>query len=296
MSLGIKSPANKDKWQNTTVLSILSNEKYKGAALLQKRYVEDFLTKKVKPNLGELPQYYIEDAHEAIISPIDWDIVQEEIAHRKSLSGTYSANSVLSSKLICEDCGSYYGSKVWHSNDPYRKIIYRCNKKYANNQKCSTPTLTEDEVKDAFLKAYNKYIGNREQIISDATLLCDVLSDTSSIDSELAELTSKLEETAKEYRLIVAQSSSNPDFQSLEQKTYSKYLKLHDKKEKLSNKKSEICTRKSKLQNYIEGLKSKPRILEEWDNKLWISMIHHCVVHKDKTITFVFRDETQITI
>ncbi|MDK6830051.1 recombinase family protein [Actinomycetaceae bacterium UMB8039B] len=49
--------------------SILSNEKYKGDALLQKTFTTDFLTKKMKVNEGEVPQYYVTGNHEPIIEP-----------------------------------------------------------------------------------------------------------------------------------------------------------------------------------------------------------------------------------
>ena len=56
-------------------MSILQNEKYKGDALLQKKFTVDFLTKKQKVNEGEVPQYYVEGSHPAIISNIDFDMV-----------------------------------------------------------------------------------------------------------------------------------------------------------------------------------------------------------------------------
>src|SRR5574344_1838908 len=60
---GIPTPSGKQKWSQTTVDSILSNEKYKGDALLQKKFTTDFLTKKMKVNEGEVPQYYVEKSH-----------------------------------------------------------------------------------------------------------------------------------------------------------------------------------------------------------------------------------------
>ena len=71
----IPTPGGKEKWSISTVKSILSNEKYKGDALLQKSYTVDFLTKKTKVNEGEIPQYYVEDNHEAIIDPEVFDTV-----------------------------------------------------------------------------------------------------------------------------------------------------------------------------------------------------------------------------
>ena len=49
----IPTPGGKQNWQSATVESILRNEKYKGSALLQKRYTVDFLTKTMKVNEGD---------------------------------------------------------------------------------------------------------------------------------------------------------------------------------------------------------------------------------------------------
>ncbi len=61
---GIPSPGGKDHWNPSNIKSILTNEKYKGDALLQKTFTVDFLTKKKKANEGEIPQYYVKDNHE----------------------------------------------------------------------------------------------------------------------------------------------------------------------------------------------------------------------------------------
>ena len=70
----------------------------------------------MKSNEGEVPQYYIEDSHEAIIDPCEFELVQAEMARRKGLRATYSGNSIFASRIICGDCGSYYGAKTSHSN------------------------------------------------------------------------------------------------------------------------------------------------------------------------------------
>ena len=48
--------------------------------------------------------------------------------------------------------------------------------------------------------------------------------------------------------------------------------------------------------SYINDLREKTLILEQWDTSLWITMIKHCVVHRDDSITFVFRDGEEITV
>ena len=121
---GIPTPSKKQRWQTSTVESILQNEKYKGAALLQKCFTVDFLTKKRKVNEGEVPQYYVEHSHEPIITPEEFDKVQTELARRKRISRQYSGKSIFSSRIVCGDCGSYFGSKVWKSTSKYRRVIW----------------------------------------------------------------------------------------------------------------------------------------------------------------------------
>ena len=117
---------------------------------------------KVKANEGEVPQYYVENSHPAIIEPDEWALVQTEFARRKAMGNTYSGKSVLSAKLVCEDFGSFYGSKVWHSTDKYRRTIWRCNSKFDNEQQCTTPTVDEETVRRAFITAYNQLIWRRD--------------------------------------------------------------------------------------------------------------------------------------
>lgn len=59
---GIPTPRGKSKWQTSTIESILTNEKYKGSAILQKKFTVDFLSKKMKVNEGEVPQYMVSRA------------------------------------------------------------------------------------------------------------------------------------------------------------------------------------------------------------------------------------------
>lgn len=84
MSDGVLSPRGKTAWNSKVIMSILSNEKYKGDALLQKTYIADCISKKSKKNNGELPMYYVENNHPAIIERSMFDRVQEEIARRNS--------------------------------------------------------------------------------------------------------------------------------------------------------------------------------------------------------------------
>ena len=78
----------------------------------RKRFTVNFLTKETKDNEGEMPQYYVEHNHEAIISPQIFDWVQEGIKRRREGKKRYSGVSIFSSKIKCGDCDGWYGAKV----------------------------------------------------------------------------------------------------------------------------------------------------------------------------------------
>ena len=294
----IPTPTGKKRWFPSTVLSILSNEKYKGDALLQKSYTSDFLTKKVKKNNGVLPRYYVENGHVPIILPEDWEIVQEEMAYRRSVGKTYSARTKLSSKLICEDCGGFFGVKIWHATDKYRSIVYRCNNKYEKKKYCKTGHFTETEIQYKFLLAYNEYIGDREIIIRGAEKMCRVLSDTTAMTQKLKQKTEIRDEKAELYRVWISREkeSSPESFRQRKKKLYDDYAVAEREVEAIAQKISEINNRRIKLMSYINDLREKTLILEQWDASLWITMIKHCVVHRDDSITFVFRNGEEITV
>ncbi len=175
---GVPTPARKTNWLRQTVESILRNEKYKGSALLQKRYTVDFLQKRMKVNEGEVPQYYVEHSHPAIIAPEEWERVQLELHRRKDNSRRTLCNGPFAGKLICGDCGEIFGSKVWHSNSKYRRTIWQCNAKFKGDKKCTTPHLYEDDIKALFVVALSKLMVNREALLEDGRLIRCELMDT----------------------------------------------------------------------------------------------------------------------
>lgn len=96
------------RWQDSNIKVVLTNITYTGNLLLQKEYIEDPIGKKPKKNHGELPQYYVENNHEAIIDKTIFDYVQREMARRKEL-GPFANKSLnttcFTGKIKCGICG-----------------------------------------------------------------------------------------------------------------------------------------------------------------------------------------------
>ncbi len=159
----VPTPSGKNcNWSVSTIMSILRNEKYKGDALLQKVYTVDFLNKKVVKNTNVLPQYYVENSHPAIIDEETFDMVQAELAKRGGCSRGRRAKSVFDRKVVCGDCGHFYGQKLWYSDSRERVYVWRCTHKYDTEPNCQTPVVREDGLKSAFLATFNHLLRFRE--------------------------------------------------------------------------------------------------------------------------------------
>ena len=129
---GIPTPTGNDKWRASTVDNIISNEKYKGDALLQKTFTKDFLTKEQKKNEGELPQYYVKGGHPAIVEPALFDYVQELVKQREESVNHYSGQNPFSCKMICGVCGNYFGIRYWHIVDS----VWGCRERSKKGHTC----------------------------------------------------------------------------------------------------------------------------------------------------------------
>jgi hypothetical protein len=299
-NLNILSPGGSSKWSKTTVDSILTNEKYKGDALLQKKFTVDFLQKKLKPNEGEVPQYYVEGSHPAIIEPDEWDQVQAEFARRKQLGRTYSGKSVLSTKLVCADCGGYYGQKVWHSTDQYRKVIWQCNNKFENEKKCGTPVFDTDTIQTMFVKAYNRLMENRLEVIKDCELMRRSLTDFDALEAEIARQLEETEVVAEMVKAVVKENASTAQSQEEYLRKYNSLNKRYEDAvvalEKLKAERDLRQQQSKAMLLFIRTLKKNPQVLDNWDDTVWTVMVEKGIVHRDGSITFVFYNGTEITV
>jgi DNA invertase Pin-like site-specific DNA recombinase len=297
-SQGIPSPAGKKRWQVATVKSMLGNEKYKGDALLQKGFTVDFLTKKRKNNEGEVPQYYVQNSHPAIIEPDEFDAVQAEMERRKGLGRPCGCGSPFSAKIVCGDCGGFYGSKVWGSNTKYRRVIWRCNEKYRKDRPCGTPHITEDNVKQRFLAAFNILMGNREELLASCRLSQSLLCDCSDIDAELKELRREVEVVTELSKKAIYENARVPVSQDEWSERNNNYLGRHRKATaraaELEMLKRERQNKLLTLETFIKGIESRPLILEEFDDKLWAVAIENVKVTQDGRLVFSFKDGTEI--
>ena len=290
----VPTPAGKETWQTATILSILTNEKYKGDALLQKTFCTDFLTKKMKVNEGEVPQYYVENSHPAIVEPEVFDMAQDELVRRKQAGRSHHGTSCFAGKLVCGRCGGLYGSKVWHSTDKYRRVIWQCNGKFKGKQKCDTPHLTEEAIQQKFLAAFNGLLADRDFIIEDTKELLTRLTDTTSLEEEATRLRNEMSSISQSVRALIDRNARG----GIDQQDYeSEYQRMTERFAELENQLKDIeaeCDRRkmqrSALINFLKTLKSTQAPIADFTSQLWNALVEKATVNADGSVVFTFRN------
>lgn len=148
-------------WNPSAIQYILTNEKYMGDLMLQKYYTVDFLTKKVKPNKGELPRYYVEDNHPPIVPKEVFMLVQEEIERRKENTGHRMA---LSGRCTCGYCSAGY-----RRMGSGRYTYWRCGSKLAHQyhaEACEGEGIREAELQELIVSAFNLLPFERDELVA----------------------------------------------------------------------------------------------------------------------------------
>lgn len=298
---GVRTPAGKTNWSVSTVKSILTNEKYKGDALLQKTIVVDYLTKKVKKNDGDACQYYISNSHPAIIPADRFDLVQVELERRGRHGSRLSGKNVFTGKLVCGDCGGYFGHKVFHGKDKYRTEVWYCNQRYSGNHVCNTPVIKEYMLKKAFIAAMNKIHDKKEayEAIYEAEL--KKLSNMTALEADRTRAEESLQDALDALQAIIRENATIKQDQIRYVEKYDAQKQIVDeRKATLETAKKAILSqtaKKEKLRRFMKALTLCNGELTEFSEEMFTLAIEkiHVKVGETPILVFCFTDGTEIT-
>jgi DNA invertase Pin-like site-specific DNA recombinase len=291
---GILTGAGKKRWHTSTIRKILSNEKYIGDALLQKTYTVDFLTKKRVVNNGIVPQYYVENNHEAIIPREIFMQVQEELVRRSrghiSTSGkkrNFSSNHVFSQIIFCGECGEIYRRVHWN-NRGKKSIVWRCVSRLENTGlTCHSRTVLEDMIGIATVEAINKLIVQKDGFL---TILKEnietVISETG--NNVVSEIDKKLEELQKD---LLRLANSKEDYNDIADEIY----RLREERHKALAEEAGKKGSKQRLEDMEKFLNEQSTLLEKYDEQLVRRLIEKITVYDDK-LTIEFKSGVEIDI
>lgn len=227
-------------------------------------------------------------------------MVQTEMQRRKTDPRRHYCQSPYSGKIICGDCGEYYGSKVWHSTDQYRRVIWQCNGKFKGKEKCRTPHLTGEQIKEAFVIALSKLLENRESLLEDGRVVKAELSDCSKIDEKINRVIQEMDVAAGLIKKCIEDNSSL----ALDQESYAKrYDGLVRRYEALKNKHAGYVKERENRQfkaDVLSGFLFEITELDcldiAFDESHWNRTIDHVTVYSDGRLAFNFQNGAEITV
>lgn len=293
-----------NRWFSERIKSILKNEKYKGDALLQKTYITDPISKRVKKNNGELPMYYVENSHPAIIERRIFDRVQEEIARRagkkkvkqtgtKTELGRYSGKYALTELLYCGECGTPYRRCTW-SRDGKKKIVWRCvsrldyGKKYCKN----SPSVEESRLHNAIAAAITKKANSEEINIGGIMNHIESFGSRRNTDG-IIQRQRRIAEIEKVIDDLARLNSDEAQSGELDYKFSELYAELYSVKDELEEMQSDVSALDGDMLNemreVVTGLKNHP---VEYDDKVVRQLIDCIKVMSADMIKICFKDGT----
>lgn len=301
--LQVPTPSGKGLWQNSTIQSILSNEKYKGDAIINKTYIKDCLSKKVMVNNGERPKYYVENNHPAIIDAVTFGRVQEELARRsgkpktkqvgtKTEQGKYSSKYAMTELLVCGECKTPYRRCTWTVKGQ-KKIVWRCinrldfGKKYCHN----SPTVEESILQRAVMRAIMETAQQNLGVLQTLKVHIGMGLQSEQTEDNSMELQIRIAEIDAEFKAMLAKISTD----TVDAFDEEKAKRLMDEKahlqQQLGNirdgqlKREQTQSRLDDIYTILDGLKNRPM---EYDEQIVRQLLECITVDSKEQITVIF--------
>ena len=254
---------------------------------------------------GEIPQFFVEDSHPAIISVDEWEYVQAELERRNAIGRPMSCHSPFATRLVCGSCNGYFGKKVWGSykdDKSRRREVWQCNDKYARLGKpgngCNTPTLTEDDIKARFLAVWNGIADGKDKLIAACKKAKNLLCDSKAITTEIAELEREVDVVTELSRKAIFENARTAQDQAEFKERNDGYLErlrlAHVRIEELENERRRRQHKARILGNFIRCLETSPQALTVFDEKHWTAVIDRITVMPNGKLLFRFMNGTEV--
>lgn len=291
---GILNGAGNKKWEVSNIRQILTNEKYIGDALLQKTYTVSVLEKKRVKNDGQVPKYYVEGSHEAIIDRDVFLRVQAEIDRRANIikggkKRVYSSKYALSSVIICGHCGDIFRRIKWN-NHGCKSTVWRCvsrvNKKKSGIH-CPARTVHEEMIQAAVVTAINDAWSRKDEILPQLkeNIRAVLQEDT---DAKIAEIDTAVKE--KQEELLKVGKDENKIAEIGEA-----ILKLREERQQVMTDAAmhkDVTDRIEDLSNFLD---EQTGAITEYSDALVRRLIEKITVY-DEALVVKFKSGLEITV
>lgn len=304
----IPNKAGEVVWHKATIRSILTNEKYCGDVLAQKTFVGDCIEGKTYRNQGQLPQYYIPDHHEAIVSRDTFNRAQAEMARRNAqvspsdkikTPGHYTSQYALSERLFCGECGSRYRRCTWVKKGN-KRVVWRCYSRmdYGRKYCHHSPSVDEQPLQAAILKAINKAMSRKDVLIRDISGAMELeLAPTPGETMSLADIERRLEEIEPETMQIIIRTASTgrtDEDTELLRALVNEAAVLKEKRAYLQEQQKNNAQARQRIREAADVLKETPAEITEWDESLIRQLVEMVKVLSADRILVRLRGGVQI--
>ncbi len=306
-----------NSWTSSTVMGIITNEKYKGDILLGKTFTVDPISKRRLENLGEEDRFYIKNHHEPIISEEVFEKAQEirtrrngnrqsaEVGKREKYSRQYA----FSSMLECGFCHSNLSRRRWHSSSKYKKTIWQCvtstkkGKRYCPESK----GIPEEVIEIAFLESYRMLNADNKDILEEFLHRVEKALKENTVEDQISKLDKKIYNinTKRKKMLdnylngVIAQDIYETTDLGLQKELSNANALLKELQRELTDRDS----LEKRIQEFKKAL-SQNQVLEEFDRGIFESIVEKVIVggyDKDGNpdpykITFIYKTGFDNTI
>ena len=225
-------------------------------------------------------------------------MAQQELEARRKENRQHSSKSIFTSKLVCGDCGCFFGSKVWHSTDKYRSVVWQCNNKFKADEKCSTPNLREGVIKEVFIKALNSIVTDKGPALDMMDHLKTKIDDTAALEEKIEKAAGTFDEKTV---LIQDYISRNPITEKeLADGRYSElekeYREALAEKEKLQDELTERRRRSLMMKRFIDEVTGFDELFTEFSENLWLGLVDVMVVVEKKKFMVKFKSGMEVPV
>jgi DNA invertase Pin-like site-specific DNA recombinase len=300
----VKTARDNTKWTSDSVLKILKNEKFFGAALCQKSVTLDPLTHKRVRNKNHKPQYFIRNNHPAIISEEDWNYVQKELERRRKMKHdpdgkyhrTYSGKAPFSNMLYCGECGMpVHRRRITSKKDgkPYKFTVWHCRlaaQKVEADFDCHSKYVWEEVIEAAYNEMLLKMTeeidlirAEGEAAIEDVSLTYDEKERLKELEEIIGRINDRISEMAMRESV-----TNDPIYDAtLRNMIYESQIYQQEHEALVKSQDEEIYMRQN-LEALITYLESQSSF-EAFDAAEFKKLVERGILHKDYEIEFIFK-------
>ena len=204
--------------------------------------------------------------------------------------------------LACAECGEYYNSRTWHSQDTYKRRVWQCSGKYRErgSVKCKTPHLTEEQIKTVFCEAFNRLVSDRDRYLEALEPAILLLTDAGDLDNDTEILSERSAGLYAQMEALVADNARQFQKQSEYQRQFddlnARYETVKDRLAEVSAERQSRMARREKFQRYIETIRGQDTFLMDFDEGLWRATVECVKVKSLADIRVQFRDGCEIRV